>query len=74
MMYEPWMFVAMEEYGYTDTNQGLINRVARELSEESAGEIPWETFCQACFSCDVDPYSFSDDDFRLLNEALDQLF
>lgn len=73
MLYEPWMLAAMEEYGYTDTNQGLINRVARELLKEPPGEINWETFCQGCFSCDVDPYSFSDDDFCQLNESLNRL-
>lgn len=31
MAFDPWMLNAMEEYGYTDTNDGLINRVAVEI-------------------------------------------
>ena len=32
MAYDPWMLNAMEEYGYTDTNDGLINRVRRNTA------------------------------------------
>lgn len=31
MSFDAWMLNAMEEYGYTDTNDGLINRVAVEI-------------------------------------------
>ena len=73
MGYQPWMFAAMEEYGYTDTSEGLINRVAHYLAQEVAGEIDPETFEQACFACGVDPGSFTDEDFAYLRKRLRQI-
>ena len=73
MEYQPWMFAAMEEYGYMDTNEGLINRVAHYLAQETVGEIDQQTFEQACLSCDVDPRSFTDEDFAYLWKRLSQI-
>ena len=32
MAFKVWHLAAMEDYGYMDTNTGLINRVARILA------------------------------------------
>ena len=50
MAFDPWMLNAMEEYGYTDTNDGLINRVAVEIqrAHPNGGNIADDEFRRAC--------------------------
>ena len=69
-MFQPWMFVAMEENGYTDTPDGVINRVADALLNSGKPIIDENTFREACISCDVDPDSFTQEDFEKLKQRL----
>ena len=58
MAYQPWILGAKEEAGYGDTNEALINRVARQLSQSPDDVIDTEEFRSACISCGVDPDLF----------------
>lgn len=69
-MFEPWMLAAMEEEGYMDTSEGLINRVAKKLSQSPNDVIDTAEFRDACFSCGVDPDSFTQRDLETLQEKL----
>lgn len=69
-MFQPWMFVAMEENGYTDTPDGIINRVADALLEIGNAVIDEDIFLEVCISCDVDPDSFTQEDFEKLKQRL----
>lgn len=69
-MFEPWMLAAMEAEGYTDTNEGLINRVAKELSKSPNDTIDTEEFRSTCISCGVDPDSFTQSDLAKLQKKL----
>ena len=71
--FQPWHFAAMEEAGYMDTSISLVNRVARYLAEHGSDEIDDEEFINACYACDVDPYSFDSDDFAQLQRMLNRL-
>lgn len=73
MRFEAWMFAAMEERGYMDTNTSIINRVAYYLAELPGDEISLEQFRNACIECDVNPDSFSKDDFLILQAKLDEI-
>ena len=73
MSYKVWHLAAMEEYGYTDTNEGLINRVARYLAKSPNDTIDTEEFHQACISCSVDPDSFTQSDLDKLQRKLNQI-
>lgn len=73
MKLEPWHLAALEEYGYMDTDDGLINRVARYLTDDHNGSIDAEEFRSACFACDVDPDSFSQEDLDKLQMKLNEL-
>ena len=57
MSFDAWMLNAMEEYGYTDTNDGLINRVAVEIQRmhPKGGNVDYAEFCRICRGCGVDP-------------------
>ena len=44
MPFKPWHLAAMEDYGYTDTNTGLINRVARYLAKSPNDTIGADEF------------------------------
>lgn len=70
---EPWEMAALEEYGYTDTGTGCINRVARYLASGSSDTIDTEEFRSACYACNVDPDSFSQADLDQLQMKLNQL-
>ena len=69
-MFRPWMLGAMEEAGYGDTNEALINRVARQLSQSPNDVIDTEEFRSACISCGVDPDSFTQADLDKLQRQL----
>lgn len=73
MAFKPWHFVAMEEYGLTDTSQGLVNRVARYLANSTNDEINTEEFRRACVACNVDPDSFTQKDLDQLQRMLNKL-
>ena len=70
MPYEPWMLAAMEEEGLTDTSEGCISRVAKELNESPEDEIGDGEFRRACLSCHVDPDSFTQEDLDRLQKKL----
>ena len=64
MEYQAWHLSAMEEHGYMDTDDGLINRVARYLSKSPNDDISGEEFKRACITCGADPDSFTSCDFK----------
>ena len=70
MAFQPWMFAAMEEAGYGDTNEALLNRVANCLSNSPNDVIDTEEFRSSCISCGVDPDSFTQDDLEQLQRKL----
>ena len=73
MPYKAWHLAAMEEYGYTDTTEGLINRVARYLAKSPNDTIDTAEFRSACIACNVDPDSFTQSDLDKLQRKLRQL-
>jgi hypothetical protein len=70
MDFQPWMLAAMEEAGYGDTNEALLNRVARQLSESPNDVIDTAEFRSACIACSVDPDSFTQSDLEKLQSKL----
>lgn len=72
MPFEPWMLTAMEEEGYMDTSDGLINRVANYLQYSQNATIGAEEFRKACIACDVDPDSFTQRDLNQLQRMLNR--
>lgn len=60
----------MEEYGYITTNDGLINRAAHFLVKNYTGPIGDEEFRNAYCACNVDPYSFTQEDFKKLQRKI----
>lgn len=73
MAFDAWHLAAMEEYGYTTTNTGLINRVARCLAHSPNDTIDTEEFRRACYACNVDPDSFTQKDLEQLQRKLNQI-
>lgn len=73
MAYKAWHLAAMEDAGYMDTNTGLINRVARELSHSSNDVIDTEEFRSACYAVGVDPDFFTQEDLDELQRKLNRL-
>ncbi len=73
MGFQAWHLAAMEEYGLTNTNEGLINRVARRLADSPNDVIDNAEFRDACIACNVDPDSFTAEDFDMLRDKLRQL-
>ena len=73
MPYKTWHLVAMEEYGCTDTNEGLLNRVARYLSKSPNDTIDTGEFRRACIACNVDPDAFTQSDLGKLQRKLNQI-
>ena len=73
MKYEPWMLAAMEERGYMDTNEGLINRVAYHLAKSPNDTIGTSEFRSACYACNVDPDSFTDANLAKLQKKRNQI-
>ncbi|MBR3640705.1 MAG: hypothetical protein IKN53_01585 [Oscillibacter sp.] len=72
MEFEAWHFAAMEECGYLDTNDGLINRVARYLAKSPNDTIDTAEFRRACIACGADPDSFTQRDLDQLQRKLKQ--
>lgn len=73
MSFSPWQLAAMEERGLTDTNDGLINRVAYYLANSPNDTINTDEFCRACVACNVDPNSFTKRDLEKLQRKLNQI-
>lgn len=72
-MFKDWQLAMMEDYGLTDTNTGLINRVARQLAQSPNDTIETAEFRNACISCGVDPDSFTQSDLNQLQKKLNEL-
>lgn len=70
MAFQPWMLAAMEETGYGDTNEALLNRVANHLSHSPNDVIDTAEFRSACIACGVDPNSFTQADLDKLESKL----
>ena len=71
-MFEPWKLMAMEEEGYMDTPESLINRVAKHLANSPNDVIDTDEFRTACIACNVDPDSFSQSDLDKLQDKLNK--
>jgi len=72
-MFKDWQLAMMEDYGLTDTNTGLINRVARQLAESPNDSIGTDEFRSTCISCGVDPDSFTQSDLSALQQKLNEI-
>jgi len=72
-MFEAWQLAAMEDYGLTDTNTGLINRVARTLAQSPNDTIDTAEFRSACRKSGVDPDSFTQKDLAQLQRKLNEI-
>ncbi len=72
-MLEAWQLAMMEDYGLTDTNTGLINRVARTLAKSPNDTINTAEFRSACLSSGVDPDSFTRSDLAQLQRKLNEI-
>lgn len=68
-MFEPWMLAAMEEAGYMDTHEGLIDRITLFIACEGINLDGKDAFKQVCLECDVDPSILTEDDFVHLRAA-----
>ena len=73
MAFKPWHLAAMEEHGYTDTSDGLINRVAFRLAKSPNDTIDTAEFRRACIACGVDPDSFTQSDLDKLQRKLNRI-
>lgn len=73
MSYKAWHLGAIEEAGYMDTNDGLINRVANYLAQSPNQTIETEEFREACIKCNVDPDSFTQSDLEKLQRKLNTI-
>lgn len=72
-MFKPWMLAAMEDEGYTDTSDGLINRVAKYLAKSPNDTIDTAEFRSACIACNVDSDSFTQRDLDKLQKKLNKI-
>ena len=72
-MFEARQLAAMEDYGLTDTNTGLINRVARTLAKSPNDTIDTAEFRSACYASGVDPDSFTQQDLAELQRKLNEI-
>ena len=70
MTYEPWILGAIEEAGYGDTNEALLNRVANHLAGRPNDVIDTSEFRSACIACNVAPDSFTQEDLEKLQRKL----
>ena len=73
MSYKAWHLGAIEEAGYMDTNDSLINRVAYYLAPSPNQTIETAEFREACIRCNVDPDSFTQSDLEKLQQKLNQI-
>ena len=73
MAFKAWQLAALEEYGYMDTDDGLINRVARRLAESPNDTIDTAEFRSACNASSGDPDSFTQSDLDKLQRKLNEI-
>ena len=73
MAFKTWHLAALEDAGYMDTEEGLINRVAYELADSPEDIIGNEEFIAACERCGVDPHSFTASDLEKLQKKLNRI-
>ena len=73
MAFKAWQFAALEEYGYMDTDDGLINCVARQLAESSNDTIDTAEFRSVCITSGVDPDSFTQSDLDKLQRKMNEI-
>lgn len=73
MNFEAWQLAAMEEYGYMDTERGLINRLARYLANSPNHTIETEEFRAACYACRINPDSITQSDIERIQRKLCEL-
>ncbi len=73
MSYKAWHLAAMEEAGLLDTDESLINRVARRLAKSPNDTIETAEFRRACIECNVDPDSFTQSDLDQLQRVLNRI-
>ena len=73
MYFEPWMFAAMEDEGIMDTRTGRINKVAKFLANQDLDYIGNEEFISACNTCNVDLYSFDQEDIEKFGQKIRNL-
>lgn len=73
-MFKPWVLAAMEDEGYMDTSDGLINRVAKYLAKSPNDTIDTAEFRRACIACNVDPDSFTQSDLDKLQKKLNNVY
>ena len=69
MEFQAWQLAVLEEYGYTNTNDGLINRVACSLANRPSNTIEPAEFRRICIACNVDPDSFTQRDLEKCNKS-----
>lgn len=73
MAFKAWQLAALEEYGYMDTDDGLVNRVARRLAESPNDTIDTSEFRSACVASGVDPDSFTQSDLDKLQRKMNEI-
>lgn len=73
MCYKTWHLVAMEENGYMDKNDSLVNRVAYYIAKSPSDTIDTAEFRQACIACNVNPDSFTQSDLDQFQRKLNQI-
>lgn len=69
-MLQGWQMAAIDRAGFNGIRDEHIEAVVEELLNTGLTEIDWETFCDACHSCGIDPNNFTQDDLDSLQEAL----
>ena len=72
-MFKPWVLAAMEDEGYMDTSDGLVNRVAKYLAKSPKDTIDTAAFRRTCIACNVDPDSFTKRDLDKLQKKLNKI-
>lgn len=73
MSYKPWHLMALEENGYTDTSQGLCNKVADYLAKYGNNNINTLEFRSACIASNVDPDSITQTDLNRIQKRLNKI-
>lgn len=73
MFDDAMILTALEEMGYTDTNEGLLNRLARALNRLPGDSIDDATLRRVCIDRNIDPDSLTPSDLQKLQEKLNRL-
>ena len=70
LCFKPWVLAAMEDEGYMDTSDGLVNRVAKYLAKSPNDTIGTAEFRSACIACNVDPINSDVIHYETMGEIL----